>query len=170
LAIEAILTVARLIVTLTSLLPPAFLMGATFPAMIAGSAPDSPSRRTARAGYLYSVNTLGAAIGCFVAGFEFLFGFGVQKTLVCAFGLYLLAALCGLVATTIGRSKIVSAARETGPWPARDSKNQVNKPEAKEAAAAPIPLGNRTLPLRQDLFFTARPSASDSLRLLMKFF
>jgi spermidine synthase len=46
---RGILTVARLVVTLTALLLPAFLMGATFPAMIAGSAPDSPSRRTARA-------------------------------------------------------------------------------------------------------------------------
>jgi spermidine synthase len=106
---RGILTVARIVVTLTALLLPAFLMGATFPAMIAGSALDSPSTRTARAGYLYSVNTLGAAVGCFVAGFEFLFGFGVQATLVYAFGLYLLAAFCAFIANTIAPSEIVKA-------------------------------------------------------------
>ena len=103
---RAALTFARIVVTLTALLPPAFLMGATFPAMIAGSAPDSPSRRTARTGYLYSVNTLGAAVGCLIGGFEFLFGFGVEKTLAYAFGLYVFAALCGLIANTIGRATI----------------------------------------------------------------
>jgi len=137
---RGLLTVARLVVTLTALLLPAFLMGATFPAMIAGSAPDSPSRRTARAGYLYSVNTLGAAVGCFVAGFEFLFGFGVQLTLVCAFGLYLLAALCGLIANTIAQSKILKAARESGSSPEKDSGKRVAKSKAKEAAAESIPL------------------------------
>lgn len=137
---RAILTVARIVVTLTALLLPAFLMGATFPAMIAGSAPDSPSRRTARTGYLYSVNTLGAAVGCFVAGYDFLFGFGVQTTLVCAFGLYLLAALCALIANTIAQSKIVTAVRESGPSPEKDSGKKVKKSKAKEAAAEPIPL------------------------------
>jgi len=144
---RALLTFARLIVTLTALLPPAFLMGATFPAMIAGSAPDSPSRRTARAGYLYSVNTLGAAVGCFVGGFEFLFGFGVQKTLLCAFGLYVLAALCGLIANTIGQSKIVKAVPESVPSPEKDSEQQVKKPKAKGAAAEPVPVGDSPAPL-----------------------
>lgn len=85
---RAFLTLARVIVTLAALFLPAFLMGATFPAMLAGSAQHSepstpsPAQRTARAGYMYSVNTLGAAVGCFVAGYDFLFGFGTQTTLV----------------------------------------------------------------------------------------
>jgi spermidine synthase len=101
----ATLTIVRMVVSLAALILPAFLMGATFPAMIAGAAPDSPSQRTARTGYLYSVNTLGAAAGCFVAGYHLLFEFGVQTTLICAFGLYLLAALCALGANTVAKSK-----------------------------------------------------------------
>jgi spermidine synthase len=102
---RASLTIVRIVVTLAALFLPAFLMGATFPAMISGAAPDSPSQRTARTGYLYSINTLGAAVGCFFAGYHLLFEFGVQTTLNCAFGLYLVAALCALVANKVAKSK-----------------------------------------------------------------
>ncbi|MGZ6293020.1 MAG: fused MFS/spermidine synthase, partial [Syntrophales bacterium] len=112
---RATLTIVRMVVSLAALILPAFLMGATFPAMIAGAAPDSPSQRTARTGYLYSVNTLGAAVGCFVAGYHLLFELGVQTTLMCAFGLYLLAALCALGADTVAKSKTRKAA--TAPLP-----------------------------------------------------
>ena len=104
------LTIVRMVVSLAALILPAFLMGATFPAMIAGAAPDSPSQRTARTGYLYSINTLGAAVGCFVAGYHLLFEFGVRTTLICAFGLNLVAVLCALAANTIRESKPGEAA------------------------------------------------------------
>ncbi len=94
------LTLVRIVISLAALFLPASLMGATFPAMIAGAAPDSPSARTARTGFLYGINTLGAAVGCFVAGYHLLFEVGVQTTLVCAFGLNVLAALCALAANT----------------------------------------------------------------------
>jgi len=99
------LTLIRVMVSLGALLLPASLMGATFPAMISGAALDSPSKRTARTGYLYSTNTLGAAVGCFAAGYHLLFEFGVQTTLNYAFALYMLAALFALAANTIGRGK-----------------------------------------------------------------
>ena len=99
------LTMVRIIVSLAALLLPASLMGATFPAMIAGTAADSPSQRTARTGYLYSVNTLGAAVGCFAAGYHLLFEFGVRTTLIWAFVLYMVAALCALAANTVGKPK-----------------------------------------------------------------
>ena len=99
------LTLVRIVVSLAALFPPAFLMGATFPAMISGAAPDSPSKRTARTGYLYSINTLGAAVGCFFAGYHLLFEFGVQTTLNCAFALYIVAALCALAANKVAKSK-----------------------------------------------------------------
>ena len=106
------LTMVRIAVSLAALLLPAFLMGATFPAIISGTAPDSSSQRTARTGYLYSINTLGAAVGCFAAGYHLLFEFGVQTTLNCAFGLYILAALCALVANTASKSKPREAAEK----------------------------------------------------------
>ena len=95
---RASLAIARSMVSLAALLLPAFLMGATFPAMISGVAPDSSTRRTARTGYLYSANTLGAAVGCFAAGYYLLGEFGVQSTLTCALGLYTVAVLCALAA------------------------------------------------------------------------
>jgi len=99
------LTMIRMLVSLGALLLPAFLMGATFPAMISGVAPDLPSKRTARTGYLYSINTLGAAVGCFAAGYHLLVEFGVQTTLNCAFGCYIFAVLCALIANTITKTK-----------------------------------------------------------------
>lgn len=102
---RASLTIVRIVVSLGALFLPAFLMGATFPAMISGAAPASPSRRTARTGYLYSINTLGAAVGCFAAGYHLLLEFGVQTTLNCAFGLYIVAVICALVANTVAKSK-----------------------------------------------------------------
>jgi len=99
------LTLVRIVVTMAALLLPATLMGATFPAMISGAALDSPSERTARTGYLYSVNTLGAAVGCFAAGYHLLFEFSVQTTLTCAFFLYIVAALSAFGANMIAESK-----------------------------------------------------------------
>jgi spermidine synthase len=99
------LTIVRVVVSLAALFLPACLMGATFPAMISGAAPDSPSQRTARTGYLYSINTLGASVGCFAAGYHLLFEFGVQTTLTCAFVLYMVAALLALIANTVAESK-----------------------------------------------------------------
>ena len=107
---RAIPTVARSVVSLAALLLPAFLMGSTFPAMISGVAPDSSLQRTARTGYLYSTNTLGAAVGCFVAGYYLLGEFGVQSTLTCALGLYIVAVLCAFAARKAARHTLPRAA------------------------------------------------------------
>jgi spermidine synthase len=144
---RATLTLVRMGVTLAALILPAFLMGATFPAMIAGAAPDSPSQRTARTGYLYSFNTLGAAAGCFAAGYHLLFEFGVQTTLICAFGLYLLAALCALAANMVVKSKLAEAAGT------RDASPKM-EPKKKETNGTP-------LPVRSD------PTAENRLRLFL---
>ncbi|MBU8870210.1 MAG: fused MFS/spermidine synthase [Gemmatimonadales bacterium] len=95
------LTMIRLLVSTVALLLPAFLMGATFPAIISGTAPDTADKRSARTGYLYSMNTIGAAIGCFAAGYHLLLEFGVQATLMVALGFYILAALCALAANRL---------------------------------------------------------------------
>jgi spermidine synthase len=92
------LTLIRMFVTALALFLPAFLMGATFPAMISGAALGSPTKRSARTGYLYSTNTLGAAIGCFAAGYYLLLELGVQFSLQVAFGCYLVAAVSALIA------------------------------------------------------------------------
>lgn len=99
------LTALRLVVTICALFVPASVMGATFPAIISGTAPDSPAQQTVRTGYLYSFNTLGAAIGCFAAGYHLLFEFGVQTTLNCAFALYVFAALAAAFASRVAAAE-----------------------------------------------------------------
>jgi spermidine synthase len=97
------LTAARLVVTIASLLVPATLMGATFPAMISGAAPADASTGAARAGYLYSINTLGAAIGSFFAGVYLLLEFGVRTALAFAVGCYVAAILSAIAARALVR-------------------------------------------------------------------
>ena len=109
----AALTAVRLAVTAIALLLPAILMGATFPAIIGATA----TGRSARTGYLYSVNTLGAAIGCFAGGYHLLLEFGVRVTLTVACGLYALAALCALAAQAAGAARAPAPA-PAGPPPA----------------------------------------------------
>jgi spermidine synthase len=105
------LTLVRVVVSLIALFLPAFLMGATFPAMISGAARGAAEHGSVRTCYLYSINTLGAAIGCFAAGYHLLFEFGVQTTLVVAFCLYLVASLSALLARRVTRD----GGRETVP-------------------------------------------------------
>jgi spermidine synthase len=120
---SALLTASRIVVTVLALLIPALLMGATFPAMIAGTALDSATRRTARTGYLYSINTLGAALGCFAAGYHLLFEFGVQFSLNVALVLYLTAASSAFLASRLGqaRSSDQQSAPDQGPGKARSA-------------------------------------------------
>ena len=82
---STILPLVRLAITFASLFAPAFLMGATFPAIIAGTAHADPKARASRTGYLYSINTIGAALGCLGAGYLLLPRVGSQQTLVWAF-------------------------------------------------------------------------------------
>jgi spermidine synthase len=96
-----------------ALLLPAILMGATFPAMIAGTTEGDAGRRSARTSYLYSVNTIGAALGCFAAGYYFLLERGVQATIMVALGLYVTAALSALIA----RGLRPQAVRTSSPQP-----------------------------------------------------
>jgi len=120
------LTLVRLVVSLAALLLPATLMGATFPAMISGAAPRDPAKRTGRTGYLYSINTVGAAVGCFAAGYHLLFELGVRFTLTVAFCLYVFAALAALVASRLGSpaagraDDVASAARAAEATPRGD--------------------------------------------------
>ncbi|MBK9470957.1 MAG: fused MFS/spermidine synthase [bacterium] len=107
------LTAARLLVSTVALLLPAILMGATFPAMIAGTTEGDAGRRSARTSYLYSVNTIGAALGCFAAGYYFLLERGVQATIMVALGLYVTAALSALIA----RGLRPQAVRTSSPQP-----------------------------------------------------
>ncbi len=115
-----VLDLVRLAVTSLALLLPAVLMGATFPAMIAGAAADGPERGSARAAYLYSINTLGAAIGCYAAGYYLLLELGVHVTLTVACGAYLTAAGAAALGSLVrprpaGTAAPAAAPAETAP-------------------------------------------------------
>ncbi|HPF36078.1 MAG TPA: fused MFS/spermidine synthase [Candidatus Krumholzibacteria bacterium] len=115
---RSLLAVARVVVSMAALLPPAFLMGATFPAMIHGATPRAAGGRSARIGYLYGANTIGAALGTFAAGYHLLLELGVRFTLNVAGGLYALAAAAALLAhLMLGRE----AVEESAPAAAADA-------------------------------------------------
>jgi spermidine synthase len=101
---SSILSVVRFAITLFSLFIPAFLMGATFPAIIAGAASGSLHKRASRTGYLYSINTLGASLGCLLAGYILLPKFGAQLTLLWAFSLNIAAAIGGLLLNILSKN------------------------------------------------------------------
>ncbi|MFO0581996.1 MAG: fused MFS/spermidine synthase [Anaeromyxobacter sp.] len=110
---RALLTAVRVVVTMAALLVPALLMGATFPAMISGA--ESASGRTTRIGLLYGINTLGAAVGCFVAGHRLVFEHGVQATLVGASLLNVAAAGLAFAAGRLDRAKAGAAVEQPPP-------------------------------------------------------
>src|SRR5262245_24934075 len=89
-------SVVRFVLCLAILLVPTMLMGATLPVLGQGLL----RRRDALGvgiGLLYFVNTLGAAIGCFVAGFVLLPAIGLTRTTLCAFAGNMLVATVGFV-------------------------------------------------------------------------
>ena len=100
---SAILYITRFLVAFGCLFFPAFMMGATFPAIISGSALKDSQNRVSRTGYLYTINTFGAAAGCLGAGYLLLPKIGVQLTLVVAFFFNIIAAAGALVLHNLQR-------------------------------------------------------------------
>lgn len=81
----------RLIVAFLVLGPATILMGATLPLLVS-QLELSGSETWRSTAFLYATNTLGAAAGCFGAGFFLLPSFGLQGTLLIAVGINLVIA------------------------------------------------------------------------------
>jgi spermidine synthase len=77
-------SISRFVLCLALLLVPTMLMGATLPALGQGLLRNR-SALGVGIGLLYFVNTLGAAIGCFLAGFVLLPHLGLTRTTLLAF-------------------------------------------------------------------------------------
>ena len=140
------LGLVRVLITMGALLLPAMIMGATFPAMVAGAAPRGAVAMSARTGYLYSFNTIGAAIGTFAAGYHLLLEFGVDVTVQVAFGVYLLASLLALLAWALARGvRAAEAAADPGdapePAPAEDDVTPAGAPRRRFLLAATFAVG-----------------------------
>src|SRR5262245_26905304 len=110
--------------SLTALLPPAFFMGGTLPAM-SQHLVRTPGALGRTASGLYALNTLGAALGAWLAGFELVRRLGVH-------GAYALA-----IATSLGVAALAACAGRAAPppEPARPPA-QPARPDASLGAAA----------------------------------
>lgn len=88
------LLIVQVIISGLILIVPSTLMGSTLPLL--GRFVTSIEKETGRlVGRLYALNTLGAALGCFLAGFVLIRAIGVMNTLYAAVVLNLLVALSG---------------------------------------------------------------------------
>lgn len=75
-----VLSLAKFVGIAAVLLPPTVLMGASLP-VLARQVADDPDRIGGKVGTLYAINTFGAVVGVFTAGFLLVPGIGVQRTL-----------------------------------------------------------------------------------------
>lgn len=103
---EALRPALRLAMATVVVLPAAFLLGATLPAMVrqalfTGAEGADGSRGTARwTAWLYGANTVGAVVGCLATGFVLLEALGVMGTLFAAAAV---GVVLGVVSIALGR-------------------------------------------------------------------
>lgn len=86
--------VARVVLLFAVLVPPAALMGATLPVLVARIERGALGAGLAR---LYAINTLGAVLGSVLGGYLLMPGFGLTATTIVAAALNLAAALLAFV-------------------------------------------------------------------------
>jgi spermidine synthase len=102
------LLVVQIVISAAILLVPTMLMGSTLPLL--GRFVTALEKEAGHlVGRLYALNTLGAAAGCFLAGFVLIRSLGVMGTLYAAAGLNLLVAFGGWFLSKFSRA----AAEET---------------------------------------------------------
>jgi spermidine synthase len=117
----------KLVLALGAIGIPAFCMGGTLPAIGQAVAP-SGGRLGLRAGGLYAVNLLGAALGTLAVPFVLLPRLGLHVTYACAAGGSLAV---GLAACAIGRARAAGGPREPA---ARDRPRPASAPPAARVA------------------------------------
>lgn len=107
----ALVAVLRVVIALLLLLPPTFLMGGTLP-ILARFVVRQAERLGSGLGLLYAVNTFGAVVGCFLAGFVLIPGIGLPGSVALAVALNL---AIGLLVLGLAREDLASAAPATAP-------------------------------------------------------
>jgi len=75
-----LLVLTKVVLSLLVLFVPTFLMGGTLP-VLSKLFVNRPKESGRQVGILYAINTIGAAIGCFIAGFFLIELFGIAKTI-----------------------------------------------------------------------------------------
>jgi spermidine synthase len=127
--IPVLYTLVRCLLTFLVIGPPCILMGGTFPLLVRQfvSGEVGPT-----AGLLYAVNTVGAALGCYLAGFHLLPWLGLSGTNTLAAGLNLAVALSAVL---LARQLEAAPALPPDPPPAATS-SWTPSPGALSGAAA----------------------------------
>lgn len=112
------MTSVRFSCSLILLLPPTLLMGGTLPVLTRhlGAGRPLPGRV---AGWLYGVNTFGAVLGCFLAGFVLIEWLGVRGALWAAAGMAVLVGLTAFVLDARQPTPVAGAAASTPRKPKR---------------------------------------------------
>ncbi len=118
------LLVLRFVGSALVLFLPTFLMGGTLPVLVRGLARDA-AELGARLSRLYWMNTAGAVVGTFAAGFLFLPSLGLRRTLGIAVALNFAA---GALALVLARGE-----------PAPTSSKEINLPEKVEPPPSSAP-------------------------------
>ena len=125
---SAAFAVVRFALLFALLLPPAALMGATLPVLVAHFEHDLVGPALAR---LYALNTFGAVTGSFVGGFALMPGLGLTGTVWVAAALNLVVAILAWIA-----SRPSGAAARPQPGPAR-AQPEPARPKPQAATAVP---------------------------------
>lgn len=127
--------VLRVLIAALLLLPPTFLMGGTLP-VLSRFVVRSADRLGSGLGLLYAVNTFGAVVGCFLAGFVLIPGLGVPASVAIAVALNLvIGASVLLVARRDGSAEPAAAEMRPEPGPGTGE-----KPPAPRAGAVSFAL------------------------------
>ncbi|MHB9028097.1 MAG: fused MFS/spermidine synthase [Candidatus Latescibacterota bacterium] len=118
----AILLFLQVMVSAAILLVPTMAMGSTLP-LLSRHITSLEDRVGRLAGALYALNTLGAAAGCFLAGFLLIREFGVMGTLYIAAVINLLVSLAGFLLsrkyeTAAELAPVMKTAVDAAPRPA----------------------------------------------------
>ena len=105
-------TMARFGLSFAILFVPCFLMGTTLPLLVR-AVTESDRLIGSRIGVLYCLNTLGAALGCFAAGFWMLQTFGLRQTNLIAVGINIVIILAAIALSKPLAGAIASASTNT---------------------------------------------------------
>ena len=99
------LLVVQVVISGLLVLGPSMLMGSTFPLL--GRYVTSLENQTGRlVGRLYALNTLGAAVGCFLAGFVLIRSMGIMGTLYTAAIINIFVAFAGWFLSRFSRATV----------------------------------------------------------------
>ncbi len=136
------LTACRFAVTFLLLLVPTTLMGATLPVLSRALVERAGSRALGLSvGALYAINTAGAVLGAFLAGFPLLGSYGVERTITVAATLNIVAALGAFALSTVLERRTPEESRE------REGERQTTPGEIERPGAAVVSGGISSLVL-----------------------